>query len=98
MKHKITGKRTLHDRLREELHDPEFRSAYEEADLPVRLAIQIAKLREKRGLSQRELARKLGTKQQVVSRIESSQKMNLTLATLQKIAQALRSHLVINFR
>ena len=35
MKHKITGKRTLHDRLREELHDPEFRSAYEEADLPV---------------------------------------------------------------
>jgi hypothetical protein len=42
-KRKITGKRTLHDRLKEELHDPEFRSAYEEADLPVRLAIQIAK-------------------------------------------------------
>ena len=95
---KFMGKRTLRDRIKEELKDSEFRKEYEDNDLPVRLAIQIAKLREKRGLSQKDLAHKLGTKQQVISRIESFQQMNLTLGTLQKIAQALHSHLVINFR
>ncbi len=98
MKQKLIGKRTLQDRVKEELKDPGFRRAYEDADLPVRLAIQIAKLREKRGLSQKELAQKLGTKQQVISRIEKFRQTNLTLETLQKIARVLHAHLVIIFR
>lgn len=47
--------RTLKARLREELRDPEFKKAFDEEDLPARLAIQIAKLREKEGLTQQAL-------------------------------------------
>lgn len=98
MKQHFSGRRYLSDRLKADLESEGFRNAYQDADLPVRLAIQIAKLREKRGMSQKQLARKLGTRQQVISRIENFQQPNLTLVTLQRIAQALHRHLVIDFR
>lgn len=37
------GRRTLKDRLREDLRDPEIRKAFNAEDLPARLAIQIAR-------------------------------------------------------
>ncbi len=52
------------------------------------LAIQIANEREKAGLSQKELAKKLKTTQSVISRIENG-KQNISLDMLQKIANAL---------
>ena len=54
--------------LKEDLKDPEFKKAFEDADLPVRLAIQIAKAREKAHRTQAQLARKIGTKQQAKRR------------------------------
>ena len=78
---------SFRDVLKEDLKDQEFKKAFEEADLPVRLAVQIAKARERAHLTQAQLARKIGTKQQAISRIESGDQ-NLTLATLQRIAEA----------
>lgn len=98
MKRKYENRRFLSDRLEEELKDPVFRKAYEEADLPIWIAIEIAKLRERNGLTQKSLARKLGTSQQVISRIESFTQKNLTLGTLQKIAKALNKQLIVAFR
>ena len=95
---KYRGIRYFSDRLKEDLKSNSFKKEFDKADLSVRLAIQIAKLREKEGLSQKKLAQKLGTKQQVISRIESFNQTNLTLGTLQKIAQVFHRHLVIDFR
>lgn len=77
--------------------DPRWKAAYAKADIEVRMAIQIAKAREKARLTQGELARAIGTTQSVISRIERADQ-NLTLATLSKIASALHSNLVIQLR
>jgi len=91
-------KRLFRDRLKEDLKNPVFAKAYEEADLPVRLAIMIAKIRERLGITQGELAKRMGTKQQVVSRLESGQEINPRLDTLEKAARALGKHLELSFR
>lgn len=86
------------DLLARELKDPEFRKAYEAMDLPVRLAVKIAKLRAARGLTQRALARKLGISQQAMSRIENPSGANYTMAMLQRVATALNRELIVDLR
>lgn len=78
---------SFRDVLKENLKDPEFKKAFEEADLPARLAIQIAKARERAHLTQAQLARRIGTKQQAISRVESGDN-NITIEFLQRIANA----------
>ena len=55
---------------------------------------QLAITREKAGLSQAELARKIGTDQASISRIERGER-NITLETLAKITRALGLKLTI---
>ena len=57
--------------LEEQLKDPDFAARYERAGEAWDVALQLAALREQAGLSQRQLARKLKTTQQQVSRLES---------------------------
>ena len=90
--------RLFRDRLKEDLKNPKFKQAFDAEDLPARLAVKIAELRQKQGLSQAELARRLGAKQQLIARIESLDHTNMTLSTLQKIAQALHKRLVVDLR
>ena len=77
--------------------DPKWAAAYEQADIEVRMAIQIAKARQKATLTQGQLAKAIGTTQSVISRIERADQ-NLTLETLSKIASALKSDLVVQLR
>lgn len=77
--------------------DPKWAVAYEKADIEVRMAIQIAKARQKAKLTQGQLAKAIGTTQSVISRIERADQ-NLTLETLSKIASALKSDLVVQLR
>ena len=88
----------LKDMLKKELRNPEFRKAYDEEDLPARLAIRIAKLREAQGLSQQTLARKMGVTQQALSLLENPSSARYTLRTLQRIAVALDRELVVQLR
>jgi len=92
------GRRTLKDRLKEDLRDPEIRKAFDEEDLPARLAIRIARLRESRGLTQVKLARKLGVSQQALSQLENPEFARFTLRTLQRVADALNSKLIVELR
>lgn len=85
--------RTLNARLREELRVPGFKKAFDEEDLPARLALQIAKLRESKGLTQRALARKLHISQQALSQLEDPSSARYTLRTLQRLAAALERRL-----
>jgi DNA-binding XRE family transcriptional regulator len=89
--------RTFQSRLREDLKDPEFKAHYQEEHQALNLAIKITKLREKRGLSQQQLAKLMGTSQQAISRIESGEYEGFTLKTLEKIAEATGTRVKIEF-
>ncbi|MBI5239609.1 MAG: helix-turn-helix transcriptional regulator [Elusimicrobia bacterium] len=85
------------DQLKERLKDPVFAKAFAEVDAEVRLAVALADAREHAGLTQAQLARKLRTKQSNISRIEQGSQ-NVTLRTLEKIAQALHCRLEVKLR
>jgi DNA-binding XRE family transcriptional regulator len=89
--------RTFQSRLREDLKDAEFRAHYEEERRVLQLAMKISKLREKKGMTQAEFAKLMGTSQQAVSRIESGEYEGFTLKTLEKIAEATGTRLKIDF-
>lgn len=72
---------------------PEVRESFEEGLDMLRLAVSLAELREKRGLTQTQLAAQLHTSPSVISRIENGG--NVELKTLQKIAVALHARLKI---
>ena len=63
------GKRNVqfHDWMAEQKGDPQFRAAYDGAEL----GYQVARLRIMRGLTQAELAERVGTKQPSIARLES---------------------------
>ncbi|MGA3208434.1 MAG: helix-turn-helix transcriptional regulator [Syntrophales bacterium] len=89
--------RTFQSRLREDIKDPEFKAHYQEERQALKLAMKIAELREKKGLSQQQLARLMGTSQQAISRIESGEYEGFTLKTLEKIAEATGMRVKIDF-
>lgn len=89
--------RTFQERLRKDLNNPEFRRRFEEERRALALALKISRLREKRGLTQKQLARLMGTSQQAISRIESGEYEGFSLKTLEKIAQATETRLEIDF-
>lgn len=94
----MTKVRYFEDWRREQLKDPEFRRHYEKERRAVRIAYEITKLRHRLGLSQAELARRVGTTQQVISRLESGAYTGYTLKTLERLARATGTELAIEFR
>ena len=89
--------RTLRDRLRKDLKNPEFRKAFDEEEIYASLAIQVAKIRQKKKLTQLELARRLHTTQQTISRLEDVHNKGYSLQTLIKLAEALHKKLKVEF-
>jgi predicted transcriptional regulator len=67
---------------------PARKRGYEKAGRAIRLAFEIRALREKKGLSQRELAGRVGTTQSAIARLEAGN-VSPSLPTLDKIAAAL---------
>ncbi|MHB1294979.1 MAG: helix-turn-helix domain-containing protein [Anaerolineae bacterium] len=70
----------------------EERQAYDASEL----AQQVVLARNQRGLTQEELAQRIGTKQSSIARLESG-KAAPRAATLEKIARALGCRLTIRF-
>ncbi len=93
----MKGVRKFQDYLRGQLKDEEFRKGYEEEGVYAQVAIQIARLRSRRKLSQKKLARLLHTSQQTVSRLEDPQNTSYSLQTLVKLAHALGKELKVQF-
>lgn len=60
-----------------------------------RLAEQIAALREKQGWTQAELARRVGTTQSGIARLENPNYRNYSLQMLEKVATVLKARLVV---
>jgi transcriptional regulator with XRE-family HTH domain len=75
--------------LEEQLRDPDFAARFKRAGEAWDVALQIAALREKAGLSQKDLARKLKTSQQNISRLESPSYEGHSLSMLRRVANVL---------
>ena len=89
--------RKFRDRLKKDLKDPTFKKAYDEEEIFATLAIQIAKLREEKAFSQKDLAGLLHTSQQMVSRLEDPHNNSFSLKTLLKLAKAFNKKLSVQF-
>lgn len=81
---------------KELLKDPEFRRVLEETRLEYEVARAIIEARVKRGISQEELARRLKTKQSVISRVENAG-TTPSLSFLKRLAKALGLTLQVRF-
>ena len=69
--------------------DPKKRGDYEEALVNVKAAQLLFDMRTAAGLSQRELARRVGTTASVICRLEDADYSGHTLAMLNRVASAL---------
>ena len=73
------------------MKNPEFKKAWHDLDTEFELFESMIKAREKAGLSQTELAKRIGTKQPALSRLEKGGFKKATVETLKKIADALNA-------
>jgi ribosome-binding protein aMBF1 (putative translation factor) len=97
-KEKCIMSKTNFDRfLDEQLNDPDFAERFKQAGEAWDVALQIAALREEAGLSQKDLARKLKTSQQQVSRLESPAYEGHSLSMLRRVAAALGARVRVVF-
>lgn len=83
--------------LEEQLRDPDFAERFKRAGEAWDVALQLAALREEAGLSQLELARRLKTTQQQISRLESPGYEGHSLSMLRRVARALNAHVHVTF-
>jgi ribosome-binding protein aMBF1 (putative translation factor) len=75
---------------------PELRSQIQAERLNLRVAQMIHDARAKAGLTQKQLADLIGTKQQVIARLEDAEYDGHSLSMLQRIAAALGRRLDVS--
>ena len=91
-------KKTNFDRyLEEQMQDPAFAARFEQAGEAWDVALQLAALRKRAGLSQKDLARRLKTSQQHISRLESPGYEGHSLANLRRVAGVLKARVRVVF-
>lgn len=77
--------------------DPKRQQQFEEELANREVASRIYQLREEAGISQAELARRVGTTQSVISRLEDADYEGHSLAMLNRIAAAVERRVEIRF-
>lgn len=82
--------------LKKNLKDADFKDHFYNYGKQLEIAYQISQLRKKTKISQVELAKRMGTTQSNIARMEAGQQ-NFTTNTLSKIAMAFNYNLKINF-
>ncbi|WP_228061682.1 helix-turn-helix domain-containing protein [[Phormidium] sp. LEGE 05292] len=75
--------------------DPEIEEMVRESSLNAELAQLIYTARKQAGLTQQQLADRIGTKQSVIARLEDADYEGHSLSMLQKIARALNQRLEV---
>ncbi len=75
--------------LERQLRDPAFKEHFGKAGEAWDVAIQLAALRKASGMSQKELAKRVGTSQQQISRLESPAYEGHSLSMLRRVADIL---------
>ncbi|MDA8086858.1 MAG: helix-turn-helix transcriptional regulator [Nitrospiraceae bacterium] len=98
MKGKYVRGMTLEEDISARMKNPEFKKAWDALDAEFELLESMIKARERAGISQEELARRIGTKQPALSRLERGGFAKATVETLKKIADALDMRLVVKLQ
>jgi len=83
--------------LNKHLKDKKFREFYDEYGKQLEVAYQITKLRKQAKITQSELAKRIGTTQSNIARMETGQQ-NFTIDTLNKIASTFNKELRVSIR
>lgn len=86
----------LNDYLKGQLKDPDFKKEWEKGEAAYQITRELIHARIRGRLSQRQLAKKAGTTQAVISRIENMS-VNPSVDLLQRIAASLGKKLEIKF-
>jgi DNA-binding XRE family transcriptional regulator len=76
--------------------DPDFRVEWDRLQLYREAADMVVVLRTRHGISQEELARRVGTSKSAIARLESG-RHKPSMETLRRIAEAFGGRLVISF-
>jgi transcriptional regulator with XRE-family HTH domain len=84
--------------LKEKLKDTDFEKRYYRDLEKTRIAVEIVYFREKKGLTQAELAKLVNTSQSAIARLENPDYKGYSIATLRKVADAVGLELVVSFR
>ena len=79
------------------MKEPKYKKAYDALEEEFVLAEAVMDVRNRAGLTQEELARKMGTTQPVVARLESG-RTRPSMRTLERLAEATGSRLLISFQ
>ncbi|OGH15284.1 MAG: hypothetical protein A3C27_02225 [Candidatus Levybacteria bacterium RIFCSPHIGHO2_02_FULL_39_36] len=79
------------------MRDPEVRKAWKETRLEYEIARALILARVKKHLTQAQLAKKLKTRQSVISRVESG-KSTPSLSFLKRLASVLGASLSVEFK
>lgn len=85
------------DLEKELLADPKTRKEYDKLAPRYAIISALISARTEKGLTQKELAQKIGTKQSAIARLESGN-VNPSLEFLQKIAQVMGYQLTIQLK
>ena len=83
------------DFKKESLKDPELKKAYDALEMEYSIIAQVIQKRLEKGLTQKQLAVKMGTKQSAIARLEGGNS-NPSVAFLEKVSKALGSKLQIS--
>lgn len=89
--------RSRQKRLQEMRQSAEYRDGIVENEVKLWLSFQLRQMRNDKGWTQKDLAKRLGTSANVISRLEHPDYGKVTLATLLKIASAFECGLVVKF-
>ena len=84
--------------LEDQLKDDSFAERFKKAGQAWDIALKIAALRKDAGLSQKELAQRLGTSQQQISRLESPAYEGHSLSMLRRVAEALGATIQVQIK
>ncbi len=82
---------------RRAVRDPKLQALYEEEKINFQAALAVRRAREAAGLTQGQLAKRVGTTQSVISRLEDADYEGHTLKMLERIAEVLNQRVVIHF-
>lgn len=88
---------TFDEFLQESLKNPKIRKEFNRLQPEYAVIDAVLKARKDKGMTQKQLATKIGTKQSVISRLEAG-RANPSVAFLAKLANALGTRLEIHFR
>lgn len=88
---------SMDDVFGEDLKNPEFVSGVEKLHREYQLSQEIIELRKANHLTQKELAKKVGTSQPSIARLESGKYKKASMDLLQRIAEVFNTEVQVHF-